>query len=407
MTIQPRKTKLLYSLLVCLLVQELFNTARAEDAGADDDDDFYTDDDGAAAGDDAYAYGVNDDGDDGNYDDAATDDSTQYWTDYSILPKRCFSYNNADMVMFSSYQYGYNQCIGSPLGTFVVPVAGFVEAYLDQAYTDAVDAGNDFEQPVAAQYLQCTQIQVEDGQYWAQLGCSEASSKALGVNLYSDNTCSTSISVEGWDGSDADISDLVLPFKKCQTCVSYVDHSDDAVDDQYYENKQTSSPLCSALWTYEQECDRSCQKMGHERFSSSGGWNTSDKVLLSIMSIFGFGMLVAILRKRRNMSRKELLLEEAAMSAAGLQLTHIIGIFVLVVIVIVVFALLGLKKITWALLILLTTVLFAYLMKLTVDGSMSQTCGDVCGPDATALPGADHITSTNHIATSLPLRAVV
>uniref|UniRef100_A0A7S4N8T7 Uncharacterized protein n=1 Tax=Odontella aurita TaxID=265563 RepID=A0A7S4N8T7_9STRA len=400
-----RKATLLYALLVCFLGEHLFVDVRAEDGGGGyyDDDQAYADDDAAAAYDDAYAYGGNDDGNDGNYDDAANDDATQYWTDYSVRPKRCFVYNNVDVVMFSSYQYGYNQCIGSPLGTYVVPVSSFVDAYLGQAYADALDSGSEYELPGAAQYLQCTQMQVGDDMYWAQIGCSEMSSKALALKLYSDDTCSTRVSVDGWDGSDVDMSGIVIPFKQCQTCVTWVNHNDDAVDDQYYKNKQTSSPLCSALWENQQECDRTCQKMGHGKVSSSG-WNTSDKVLLSILSVFGVGMLIAILRKRRNMSKKEVLLEEAAMSAWGLQLTHIIGIFILVVIVIVVFALLGLKKITWGLLILLTTILFSYLMKLTVESGMApQNCTDVCCPDATALPDADYITSR----TELPVRGVV
>jgi len=57
-------------------------------------------------------------------------------------------------------------------------------------------------------------------------------------------------------------------------------------------------------------------------------------------------MLVAILRKRRKMSNKDALLEQAAMSAAGLQQAHVVGIVILVVLVIAVFALLGLKDIT-------------------------------------------------------------
>ena len=50
------------------------------------------------------------------------------------------------------------------------------------------------------------------------------------------------------------------------------------------------------------------------------------------------------------------------------------------------FALLGLKKITWALLLLLNIVLFAYLMKLTVDGSVKET---VVGPDGKIIEKDD------------------
>merc|ERR1712165_284353 len=83
-------------------------------------------------------------------------------------------------------------------------------------------------------------------------------------------------------------------------------------------------------------------------------------------------MFVVILMKRQKMSNKDALLEQAAMSAAGLQQTHVVGIFVLLLLVIVMFGLLGLKSITWGLLLLLSTILFAYLMKLTVDSGLNS-----------------------------------
>ena len=89
-------------------------------------------------------------------------------------------------------------------------------------------------------------------------------------------------------------------------------------------------------------------------------------------------MLLAIIQKRQKMSNKDALLEQAAISAAGLQQSHILGIFLLLILIITMFALLGLKKITWALLLMLNIVLFSYLMKLTVDGSVKQT---IIGPD--------------------------
>jgi len=89
-------------------------------------------------------------------------------------------------------------------------------------------------------------------------------------------------------------------------------------------------------------------------------------------------MLVAILQKRQQMSNKDALLEQAAMTAAGLQQTHVIGIFVLVLVVIVIFASLCMKNITWAMLLMMNTVLFAYLMKLTIDSSVART---IVGPD--------------------------
>jgi hypothetical protein len=105
---------------------------------------------------------------------------------------------------------------------------------------------------------------------------------------------------------------------------------------------------------------------------------------VTILNLFAVVMLGLIVRKRQKMSNKETLLEQAAMSAAGLQPPHVIGIFILVVLVVAVFALLGLKDITWALLLLINTALFGYLMKLTVESSVA-TGETVIGPDGTIL----------------------
>ena len=87
------------------------------------------------------------------------------------------------------------------------------------------------------------------------------------------------------------------------------------------------------------------------------------------------------------MSNKDTLLEKAALNAAGLQQPHVIGIFALVVVVIVVFILLGLKNITWALLLLINTALFGYLMKLTVTTSVGQE--PIIGPDGEIIRPSD------------------
>jgi hypothetical protein len=167
----------------------------------------------------------------------------------------------------------------------------------------------------------------------------------------------------------------------------WADVDDDNVDDMYFENKETNAPLCATAWAYKSICNKKCQKTGLEH-SKRDGWNTPDKILLAILAIFGGGMLAAIMNKRQKMSNKDALLEHAAISAAGLQPAHVVGIFVLVVIVITVFALLQLKNITWLLLLIMNTVLFGYLMKLTVDSGVSA--GEtVIGPDGTVIRHVD------------------
>jgi hypothetical protein len=166
----------------------------------------------------------------------------------------------------------------------------------------------------------------------------------------------------------------------------------------FYENRQTEAPLCSTAWSYKSDCNRKCQRTGLEP-KAKDGWNTPDKILLAILAVFGAGMLIVILTKRQKMSNKDSLLEQAAMSAAGLQQAHVIGIFILVVIIVTVFALLQLKNITWALLLIMNTALFGYLMKLTVDSGVSA--GEtVIGPDGNMIRNADSDDSS--LESSLP-----
>jgi hypothetical protein len=134
----------------------------------------------------------------------------------------------------------------------------------------------------------------------------------------------------------------------------------------FYENRKKVAPLCQTAWTNKEVCGRKCQRLGAEKNNIGEGWTPSDKVLLAILSAFGLILLGLIINKRIKMSNKDTLLEQAALSTAGLQQPHVIGIFILVVLIIAVFALLGLKNITWGLFLIVNTALFAYLMKLTV-----------------------------------------
>lgn len=148
---------------------------------------------------------------------------------------------------------------------------------------------------------------------------------------------------------------------------------DDQWDDAFFEQHQMQAPMCSTAWTYKQTCGSKCKHVGLQE--EKEGWNTPDKVMLVILVFFSALMTILILRKRQKMSSKDALLEQAAMNAAGLQTTHVIGMFVLVILVIAVFAALGLKNITWVLLLGLNLGLFGYLMKLTYDSSVAAEIG--------------------------------
>lgn len=301
----------------------------------------------------------------------AEDTAIEYWTDYAIYPQRCINYNGVDQVMYSMFEQSSNHCTDAPLGTYVAAAADFAAAYLDQAADNAADAGqDDWAYPAAAAYLDCTYQLVNGRDQYLRLGCSADDGSRLAVLSYSDDAC-TQRGADDEDASDLQ-ADLSVSFQKCMPCVHWSDKNDDEIDDQYYELKQTNAPLCSAMWAYREECTGKCLVMGKDG-TGREGWNRADKVLLSILSLFGFGMLLAIVKKRQKMSNKDALLEQAAISAAGLQQSHILGVFALLILIVVMFALLGLKKITWGLLLLLNIVLFGYLMKLTVDGSVKET----------------------------------
>ena len=166
-------------------------------------------------------------------------------------------------------------------------------------------------------------------------------------------------------------------------CVNWFDRTDDQpeVDDGFYISRMTSAPLCSIPWDSKETCDNKCQRISMEK-KQRGEFTAPDHVLLTILIAFALIMVGLIVRKRQKMSNKDTLLEQASLSAAGLQQPHVLGLFVLVVLVIAVFALLGLKNITWTLLLIIDTALFAYLMKLTIASSMN-TADTIIGPDGT------------------------
>ena len=158
------------------------------------------------------------------------------------------------------------------------------------------------------------------------------------------------------------------------------------VDDGFYEKRMTEAPMCSNAWEQKQVCDRKCQRIGIEKKHSEPGWNTSDQLLLFILALFGVIMVGLIVRKRNKMSNKDSLLEQATLNAAGLQKSHIIGICMLTMMVVLVFVLLGLKNITWALMLLINTALFCYLMKLTIDSASVDSNGEtIIGPDGSKI----------------------
>jgi hypothetical protein len=300
-------------------------------------------------------------------------DYIKYWTEYAVMPKKCITYNHKDMIVFSMYEKYYNHCKDKPIGTYMTDVPTFISAWVNQLDLNSEDVGGDDYVSPDTTFVNCYPYETNNGVYYVQLGCTDGDSQSLSVNVYKDNTCETPDKNEhGMDDTYIDVSSLQPPFKSCHQCVYFVDKNEDDTDDAYFDNRMTNAPLCSGVWESKSKCDSKCKRLGG---SDTGSWNKSDKTLLTILSAFGAIMLGVILKKRSKMAKKDSLLEEAAMSAAGIQQTHVIGIFVITLIVITLFGLLGLKTITWTLLLLLNLVLFSYVMKLTIDSGFNVPLG--------------------------------
>ena len=94
-----------------------------------------------------------------------------------------------------------------------------------------------------------------------------SSGPGLAVNVYDDAYCTVPSESAGSDGS----ADFSVSFGKCIPCVIWMDKNDDQIDDQYYVNKQTNAPLCSAIWAYREECNGKCQLMGKQAVKRGGG----------------------------------------------------------------------------------------------------------------------------------------
>ena len=95
------------------------------------------------------------------------------------------------------------------MGTYITPVANFLEGYLEYYTQIQQDKGyEDYALPDAAQYAYCTQKVVNGEEYWLQMGCSDSTSQSIAVNIYTDNTCTTRSKVQGYDDANVDVSEI-------------------------------------------------------------------------------------------------------------------------------------------------------------------------------------------------------
>ena len=117
--------------------------------------------------------------------------------------------NDVDVIVFSVHEQGYKQCTDSPVGTYITPVPNFLQGYLQYYLQIQEDKGyEDYELPDAANYAYCTRIVIQNEEYWLQIGCTDGTSQSISVNIYTDNTCTTRSSLDGYDDSNIDVSEI-------------------------------------------------------------------------------------------------------------------------------------------------------------------------------------------------------
>lgn len=117
--------------------------------------------------------------------------------------------NDVDVIVWSMFSQGYNQCSDEPMGTYITPVPYFTAAYIEQLESNNQDQGyDDYVAPDAATYIDCTQMVIQNKEYYVQLGCTDGTSQSISVNIYTDNTCQTRSTVDGYDDANIDVSEI-------------------------------------------------------------------------------------------------------------------------------------------------------------------------------------------------------
>ena len=116
------------------------------------------------------------------------------------------SSNNKDVILFQVFENGYNHCTDDALGTYITSVPEYMLGYLAQKEQDTEDQGYEYGEPEVAQYAYCTPFEIENQMFYFQLGCADDTTEKLAVNIYTDNTCTTRSTVDGYDDSNIDVS---------------------------------------------------------------------------------------------------------------------------------------------------------------------------------------------------------
>ena len=112
------------------------------------------------------------------------------------------------MIVWQLFENGYKQCTDTPIGTYVTTVPNFLNGYMNQKAQDAEDQGQDFDNPEIAQYIACTAYEINNKNYYLQIGCSDETTQAVNVNIFDDNACTKPSSLDRSAVADFDVSPI-------------------------------------------------------------------------------------------------------------------------------------------------------------------------------------------------------
>jgi len=364
----------LYNVLVCLLA--LLHRS------CDANDDYYVYVDGSAV-DNSAAWKSE-----------YTVEGIKYWADYSLQVQSCIQYNNADVIVFSLYEKGYNQCLTGhkPMGTYYVSVPTFAQAYFAQAADNAYHQGLDYTESSLAQYTSCAEFVTDSGTtYYVKLGCASSGVHRLAVNIFTDNTCRNQVTDSSYDSSSAiDVSDIQITFGSCATCVIWFDKTNIQVDDQYWQVHKNDAPLCSLMYQSRSKCDGSCLSTAKSAAKAfvvvkPKMWTNSERWGIAFMFLFGGVLTYSILRMKYLVTKDKLLQNATNEQDLNTQVevdpvfrNTLIAVVSVIGILSLLLALLKVKTVTWIVMVGSLTILFGYSLKLTVEAG-KQPCGSGYG----------------------------
>lgn len=323
------------------------------------------------------------------YDDGSME---TYWDDYSIKPLKCMIRKKQHLMAYQMFGKNNNQCARHGQGYFTMDIGQFARSYVAQRQIDYNYQGNEYGNPDALDYLECTAVEYNDAYYYAKLGCNAQG--GLKLMAFTDANCSNEYS-----GNIGLYNDIKIQYQTCHSCVSWpAAANDDAaegayavdVDDNFEGYHAYDSKMCSAAANYGSSCTWGCKKQARKNSAaissySSGGahsWNAFEKFFLFLWTAAGVALVWVVLKQRRMMSREDAIVEEAAMNGLGLKKRHVFPAALGIIFMILFSMFMVWKRMTWFLLIGLNLGLAAHFVYIRRKAKKAAGTGEVYVKDA-------------------------